>query len=313
MKKILLCTGEENAFDQNMTMFKCNDDNYQIDLVKMFSSEKKIDKVKRNLGKFFMKEQISDELKKDLSSYDCVIFFECTVKNYAIEFIRKNNPDLRIIIYFRNKFSYSKKRNLSLKFLEKNNCEFWSYNKEDCCEKNFKYNSQFWNTGFYNKINLKSEVENDIIFLGRIKNREKKLRNLHNICKKENLKSYIYLVPKSEFEFDKNFENKYMDYLEYLDKVVKSNVIIDLVNEKNYGLTIRPLEAIFLKKKLITNYKEITTYDFYNPKNVFIIEDDSINGLQDFLKKEYEEIDQTIIKKYDFKEWIKNFFEEEEY
>lgn len=311
MIKILLCTGEENAFDTDMTMFKCDNSEYQIDYVKMFSSEKSIDRIKRNMGKIFIKEQLSKELKEDLSKYNCIIFFECTVKNYAIEYIRKKNPNIRIIIYFRNKFSYSKKRNLSVSFLKKLNCEFWSYNENDCKEQNFKFNSQFWNTKFYEKINKNEMPQYDVTFLGRIKNRENEILSIESICNKNSLNSYIYLVPKSEFEFDRNTNNDYMNYIDYLKTIGKSKVIVDLVNKNNYGLTIRPLESIFLKKKLITNYKNIVNYDFYNKNNVFLLGSDDVDKINDFINDEYEEIDTKIVEKYDFKNWITNFFKED--
>lgn len=311
MKRILLCTGEDCCFDSKMTMFKSNNQDYQIDYVKMFSSEKKIDRIKRNLGKIFIKKQISKDLKKDLSKYDCAIFFEAIVKNHAIEYLRKNNPNLRIIIYFRNMFSFSKKRNVSIEFLKKLNCEFWSYNEKDCEKYGFKYNSQFWNTTFYEHIDFNRKKIQDMIFLGRVKNRGEEIIQLHEFSTKNNLIDYIYLVPKSEFEFDKNINDEYMNYIDYLNKILESKAIVDLVSEDNYGLTIRPLEATFLKKKLITNYKNIKNYEFYNRNNVFILGEDNLETLNSFLEKEFEEIDFCLIEKYDFKNWIRNFLIEE--
>lgn len=307
MKKILLCTGEEKLFDEDLIMFKSNIKDIEIKHIHMFKNDTIINKIFRNLGGLFIKESLNPILKLKKNDYDVMIFFECIVKNSAIKFIRKNNPNTRIIIYFRNPFSYSKRRNVSLRYLEKLNCEFWSYNRNDCQKIGFKYNSQFWNTNYLKEINRNSKNIYDFCFLGRVKNREKELVKLEEFSQKNNRENYFYLVPKTKFSFDKNIFNKYMSYVDYLNIIDKSKCVVDFVSKKNYGLTLRPLEAQFLKKKLITNYKEIKYYDFYCKENIFILGEDKFDTLKNFINDSYIEINQKI-QKYDFDSWILNFF-----
>lgn len=307
MKRILLCTGEEESFDNELLMFRSYNNEMKIEHIAMFKNNSKLNKIFRNLGEFFVKKAINDILKEKIDGYDVIIFFECVVKNKAIKIIRENNPNLRIIIYFRNQFSYSKKRNLSLKFLKKYDCEFWSYNKKDCENLNFKYNSQFWNINYYKKIEKKSSILYNFCFLGRVKGREKELIELEKFSKQSNKENFFYLVPKTEYNFDKNISDKYMSYVDYLNIAQKSLCIVDLVSSKNYGLTLRPLEAQFLKKKLITNYKDIEKYDFYDKNNIFILGKDSIQLLQNFLETAYIENFKDL-DKYNFDSWIFNFF-----
>jgi len=122
MKKILLCTGEEQSFDSDMTMFYSNQYNIKNDV--MFSTNTIINKVLRNAGFCFVRFAINHTLIEDLEKYDTLIIFESVVKNSAIRYIRTKNPNIRIIIYFRNQFTFSKKRNVSLTYLKKYNCEF---------------------------------------------------------------------------------------------------------------------------------------------------------------------------------------------
>ena len=61
-------------------------------------------------------------------------------------------------------------------------------------------------------------------------------------------------------------------------------------------------------KKLITNFEEITTYNFYNPNNVFRLSYDKIDGLKNFLEKTYEPIDDDIRKEYVAANWLNSFF-----
>ncbi|SDE27655.1 hypothetical protein SAMN05421544_10631 [Riemerella columbipharyngis] len=55
---------------------------------------------------------------------------------------------------------------------------------------------------------------------------------------------------------------------------------------------------------MITNNLSIRNYDFYNPNNIFIIENKKLEGLEDFLMKKYE-VNQEIKEKYSFSNWIK--------
>ncbi len=93
---------------------------------------------------------------------------------------------------------------------------------------------------------------------------------------------------------------------------MKSKSILDFVSIGQSGLTIRPLEALFLKKKLITNDKFIKNFDFYHPDNVFILGKDKMEYLSDFLEKPFIEIEESITSKYDFSNWIKRFFKKGE-
>ena len=60
MKKILLCTGEEQSFDSDMTMFYSNQYNIKNDV--MFSTNTIINKVLRNAGFCFVRFAINHTL-----------------------------------------------------------------------------------------------------------------------------------------------------------------------------------------------------------------------------------------------------------
>jgi len=48
--------------------------------------------------------------------------------------------------------------------------------------------------------------------------------------------------------------------------------------------------------------------DFYHPNNIYIIEDELLSGIENFMVKSYKQISDEIINKYEIKNWImKNF------
>ena len=98
-----------------------------------------------------------------------------------------------------------------------------------------------------------------------------------------------------------------MQYEKYLEMVMKSKAILDLVTENNEGLTLRPLEAMIANKKLITNFKGIKNLDLYNANNVFIIDEDNMNDMGIFLKTQIDPISELVKKSYCEKEWLLRF------
>lgn len=74
------------------------------------------------------------------------------------------------------------------------------------------------------------------------------------------------------------------------------------------GYTLRTIESLFLSKKLITNNKNIIKEDFYNPNNIFIL-DNNYNNIKKFLERPYKSISNEIKEKYLTRSWVSRFFE----
>ena len=64
-----------------------------------------------------------------------------------------------------------------------------------------------------------------------------------------------------------------------------------------------------MQKKLITNYSEIKEYDFYDKENIFILGEDDPEEFVGFINTNFKKIDDEILKKYDFKNWLEKFFD----
>ena len=87
--------------------------------------------------------------------------------------------------------------------------------------------------------------------------------------------------------------------------------MLDLgVIEKHQGLTFRVFEAIGYHKKIITNNPDIANYDFYNPQNILIINEQNISIPNEFLTSSYIPIPDQIIRKYTLETWVKTVFKE---
>jgi hypothetical protein len=65
------------------------------------------------------------------------------------------------------------------------------------------------------------------------------------------------------------------------------------------------LDAIGLKKKIITTNSDIIHYDFYSSENILVIPPAKISDIELFLKIPYKSLDEEIRNKYSLHFWIK--------
>ena len=101
----------------------------------------------------------------------------------------------------------------------------------------------------------------------------------------------------------------YIGYNENLDNLSKCRAILELNIDGQVGLTLRTMESLSFRKKLITNNPHIKEYNFYRSNNIFILGEDNPEYIKDFLEMEYEDIPFGIIAEYDVNAWINKIFE----
>ncbi|MGB4588349.1 MAG: hypothetical protein WBI17_03820 [Clostridiaceae bacterium] len=113
----------------------------------------------------------------------------------------------------------------------------------------------------------------------------------------------FWLAKKSEFNF-KSLRND-----EIIEIIKESNTIFDIPHEKQSGLTMRTIETLGAKRKLITTNKQISRYNFYNENNIMILNDDNFEEVASFLKRDYQDIPKHIYKAYSLSSWVTNIIE----
>lgn len=176
-----------------------------------------------------------------------------------------------------------------------------------------KYNISFIPNFYGNNINIdKIQIEYDAYIVISADYRIDLLEKLAKKLKTSG-KKYKFLV----YSRDKNLTSNYLEIInepisleENYKYFLKSKVIVEIGHPQQKGLSFRAIDSVGLKKKLITNYKFIKNYDFYDEKNICIIEKDNVDIPKDFFDSKYKEIDKKIIDEYDSKNWIKKIIGE---
>lgn len=105
-----------------------------------------------------------------------------------------------------------------------------------------------------------------------------------------------------DFSLYKHFP---LDEESTITSMAESEIIVDITQPEQTGLTMRTLEALGLKRKLVTTNKDIVNYDFYHPNNIFLIDRNSLKVPKYFIDSEYVELHESIYNKYHIDNWVK--------
>ena len=122
---------------------------------------------------------------------------------------------------------------------------------------------------------------------------------------------FFYKLKYKEFRNShvKDFKFKKLSRDDFYTIMSKSKVIIDVQMKSQTGLTMRTLEALHAKKKLITTNPSIVDYDFYSPKNICVINKNHNSLPSDFFMTPFDK-KYGITKDYSLKAFVQTLLEE---
>lgn len=231
--------------------------------------------------------------------------------------IRNMNPNARFTLYqwdSEKNLPYSKKIHPYMDFL-------FSFDLSDC-KRDSRYNFlPLFYTKTYSNIGkeVQKEYKYDCSYVGtahpqKYERINKMSRQLENVMPKQFI--YHYMPSKIKYLYHKllapefknaKLNNFYFDKLQIenlIDVFKNSGCILDAPQSGQTGLTIRTIECLGAKRKLITTNEDIKKYDFYNENNILVFSDE-INANDGFFTSPFVEIDEDIYLKYSLREWLK--------
>ncbi|MFA6195049.1 MAG: hypothetical protein WC656_00225 [Sulfurimonas sp.] len=213
----------------------------------------------------------------------------------------ENKNSLNTINLYDKVYSFDSRdtEKYSLKFLPLFYCK--DYKKSEQIN-NFDYDLSFIATAHSDRYKIADKIKK-IIYKNQFK--EYYYFYLPNIIiyfiRKIFISKYLY-GKLSEFSFDSLTQSNIIEIFN------NSKVILDINHPKQFGLTMRTFECLGAEKKIITTNQNIKSYDFYNPKNILVIDRENINIDMDFFEVEYQILSDELYKKYSLNSWIKNIF-----
>lgn len=239
----------------------------------------------------------------EVDSNEIVIFDSLCSVEYLI-WLRKKKPDARIVFWYWNIV----KNSIPPCNIPDNLVDKWSFSRKDC----LKYGMRFNPLPYFSELSYVSDQKDyDIVFVGKDKGRLPELLKLRSTFESLGLSTKFVITPDHPYSNNPEY-SKPISYLESVKLDTKAKAVLDYIEVDDSGQSLRILEAIFIKEKIITNSKLIFDYDFYCPENFFVLGYDEISDLPKFISTPYKELSNDIAMKYDFDSAIGRFFSDEE-
>lgn len=254
---------------------------------------RKISKLlKINLSSIYLNKKLSKI--KDTNETQIIIFD--IFWSQEIDYLNKKFPKSKVKIWYWNQIT--SKDNID--YLKMKN-RVYTFNKIDSVKYKINYIDQFyWNT----QEEMEANIEKQKVYcLALNKKRYEFIERIYIKLKKLGVDSEFYIVKDSN-EKSKilDLKKKFLSYSENVEKIKENNCILEIVRDNQTGLTLRTLEALFFKKKLITNNKEIKKYDFYKPENILYIESEEDITMNFFMVPKVDV--SKYIDKYKIETWF---------
>lgn len=184
--------------------------------------------------------------------------------------------------------------------------EVWSFDRQDCLTYGLQQNSTY---SFRELTRIEAPLSFDFSFFGADKGRQSKLEDIAEAVSQLGYSADFSLVGDPR---PTRFPNliRYVapiPYDELLNRVARSRVIVDIVQDSQVGMTLRPVEALFMGKKLLTNARDVLEAPLYDPSRVFVWGYDDPRRLKSFVESPPVPVPQWVFDYYDFSAWIRRF------
>lgn len=233
-----------------------------------------------------------------------------------IQTIRRLNPDAKFVMY-----QWDSEKNLPYStYIHAYFDSIFSFDRNDCNTKSiYKFLPLFY-TKTYGKIGAEKvdKYIYDCSYIGTAHPKKYYDINCMSISLKDRMPSqfiYHYMPSKLKYIYHKlfaveykkarysDFKTKKLQSNDIMEIILRSKCILDAPQADQIGLTIRTIECLGAKRKLVTTNADVVNYDFYRPSNILVFTED-IDYNSDFFRSDYEEVPEEIYKKYSLHNWL---------
>lgn len=181
-----------------------------------------------------------------------------------------------------------------------------TFDKIDAETYQMEFNGTYYFKEFcevYNSLEKKVKG-NDVFFIGQDKGRLNGLIKIQEDFNSLGIDLNLHVVKDSTSTNPNfNFKSK-LSYVDVLQSIKNSHTLLDFNQCEQNGITLRVMEGLFFKKKVISNNSNLVLYDFYSRENFFILDVDDTSELASFIYSDYKEIDSEILERYYFENWL---------
>lgn len=233
-----------------------------------------------------------------LAEYELIVL-PVSIYSAAILAHIRSKSEVRVVNWYWNPVSTTEHPDT----LRSRNSTVFSFDRSDCVT----YGLNFAPTYYFSSISLpQNKISHDLIFVGADKGRLQGLLAVEKELSGLGLRVHSHITSGDTRNPDNRYPYKAsLSYTGILELISCSIGIVDYVQAGQSGMSQRPMESIFLRKKLVTNDAGIIHCDFYDGENIFILGQDNLRDLPALLARPYRELNSTVRNRYDFGQWLK--------
>jgi len=237
-------------------------------------------------------------------NYKCIIMYDPLIMPEYIMWVKNNHPKAKLVLSYENRAD----RTIS-PLVVPEGVEKWSYDQDDCKKYDMKWSAPAFFKGYVRE--RKRDPKYDIIYVGRDKGRAEKLIEIETKLNEMGLKTYFHICPDRQFlRFKKRYYKRLLTYDEYLELLIDTKAILNIVPEGQKSVTQREMEAVFDGIKCITNNAGIRDFELFSPSTFFLLEANNLDKVPEFLSYEMREKSVVSIEDYEIDSRIQQMIEQ---
>lgn len=169
----------------------------------------------------------------------------------------------------------------------------------------------------------KEDIQYDICFIGTAhSDRYLLLEKVKSRLTNKDFRGFFFLYVPSKFIFwvkkifnpvfwrakKSDFSFSPLTKKDVLRIISRSASILDFQHPRQTGLTMRTIEILGAKKKLVTTNENVRKYDFYHPENIAIIDRENPIIAPGFFQSPYADLPDELYEKYSIDGWLRDVF-----
>ena len=254
-------------------------------------------------------------IRKSGDNYDYVFVIKCeNLSILDINNLKDKSPEAKFILYLWDSINRIDQIKTKIFLFDK----VYSFDRLDCLSNNsLIFNPLFFRDVYDNK-NSNTNFVFDIYHLGwyhsdRLVLIKKLVKYLdqNNITHKINLYTgYFNYLYKSLMGFKLKGFKKYLIFKpiessDNFNNMMIAKSVLDIAHPLQSGLTMRTIELLGMRRKIITTNTDIINYDFYHPNNILVINRENPFFDISFFESDYFFVSDEIRSKYSISNWLK--------
>lgn len=195
-------------------------------------------------------------------------------------------------IILRNICAPDTKTGKAIMALQANGSKIFSFDRADCQQYGFTFYNQFA-AAVAQKSNPTPNY--DFCFIGKNKGRD---QLLNPIKAQANASGYSMRISYIGDTTGAHFQ-KQIAYTHYLELQLDCRCVVDINQQGQQGLTLRPLEAAMYGKKLLSNNQSLKKHALFHPDNILIMDTEMhARDLNTFMEKPVQPVHTEILQQH---------------